>query len=124
MARNVTVSRLATRVDLRRCRMRELARQRPTHFQLDVAVGFTRESSGQLPRLPAVVASLPQDSVAPSYHGRRTAPDTAEKTCRSHPPIREKSLGKWGGGAWFALFAVGFTVVTNAKKHSNQRTNM
>jgi hypothetical protein len=72
--------------------MRELARQRPTHFQLDVAVGFTRESSGQLPGLPAVVASLPQDSVAPSYHGRRTAPDTAAKTCKSHPRIPKKSL--------------------------------
>jgi hypothetical protein len=39
--------------------MRELARQRPTRFQLDVAISFTRESSGQVPRLLAVVVSLP-----------------------------------------------------------------
>ena len=40
-------------------RMRELARQRPTSFQLDVAISFTRESSGQVPRPLAVVVSLP-----------------------------------------------------------------
>jgi hypothetical protein len=72
--------------------MRELARQRPTRFQLDVEISFTREWSGQLPGLLAVVLSLPQNAAAPSYRGCLTAPDTAAKTCKSHPRIPEESL--------------------------------